>query len=103
MKQSHESTVRCGCQRKRAPSTVYSLHALQVDQLQAQLSTHAEQHEIKARELTTIKRHAGTVLNQRSEVEQFLLESIQQVKAEIRARRDDKLKCVLPRARDRIR
>lgn len=40
--------------------------------------------QLKNRELATLKQHATTVLEQRSEVEQFFLEALDQCKAKVK-------------------
>lgn len=67
-------------------------HQSKVDELERHASGLQDSHETKSRELTEIKRHATTVLAQRNEVEQFLLEALDQVKKEMRARRDADLR-----------
>jgi hypothetical protein len=44
---------------------------------------------MKTKELKHIKRLSQTILDQRTEVEQFLLEAIDQVKEDIRLKRED--------------
>jgi hypothetical protein len=62
-------------------------HRATVEQLERELGRHQEGTKLQSRELTTIKRHATSIVNQRNEIEQLLLECMEQVKNEIRSRR----------------
>ena len=44
---------------------------------------------LKNRELKNIRKLAQTILDQRTEVEQYFLEALEQVKSEIRQKRED--------------
>ena len=50
---------------------------------------------LKNRELKNIRKLAQTILDQRSEVEQYFLEALEQVKTEIRQKREDEYKLAM--------
>mmetsp|Transcript_36365 Transcript_36365/g.41462 ORF Transcript_36365/g.41462 Transcript_36365/m.41462 type:complete len:474 (+) Transcript_36365:125-1546(+) len=59
-------------------------HEQTIHQLENELNTYKEQNKLKSREIKNVKRLAQMILDQRSDVEQFFLESLEQIKEEVR-------------------
>ncbi len=67
-------------------------HQQELDETRREAMQHRQAHQIKARDLSNIKRHAKLLLKQRSELEQFFYEALATVKTEVRDRNEAELK-----------
>lgn len=67
----------------------------QVEELEVANTGLKQLLKLKNRELKNIRKLAQTILDQRTEVEQYFLEALEQVKAEIRQKREDEYKLAM--------
>jgi hypothetical protein len=71
-------------------------------ELEDQLEQHQQLALYKDKELKNVRKHAKILLKQRNEVEQFFLESLEQVKSEIRSQRQIEYKRAVAEHRNTI-